>query len=143
MPQPLNRRLAMKRITSVNFEDVLQVIVGASALSVPVAFSEEAWNLGRTLPLINILFLFTLSIIFINLYSFHSIFQGDIQNRKVEYFSRTILDYSITILVVFVVLLALNHMPIISEPIVAIKRIIILSFPASMGGVVVDSFDKE
>jgi hypothetical protein len=34
-------------------------------------------------------------------------------------------------------------MPILEEPLIALKRIIILSFPASMGGVIVDGFDKE
>ena len=133
----------MKKISSVNFEDIIQVIVGASALSVPVAFSEESWNLGRTLPFSNIIFLVILSVLFINLYSFQSIFQGQIAHRIYEYLLRTIIDYGITLCVVFIVLLALNHLPIFSEPIVAIKRILIISFPASMGAVVVDSFDKE
>jgi len=34
-------------------------------------------------------------------------------------------------------------MPILTNPIVALKRVIILSFPASMVGVIVDGFDKE
>ena len=46
-------------------------------------------------------------------------------------------------MVVFVILVALNRMPLFSEPVIALKRVIILSFPASMGGVIVDSLDKE
>jgi hypothetical protein len=42
-----------------------------------------------------------------------------------------------------VVLFALNKMPIFDHPIVAMKRIILVSFPASLGGVIVDGFDKE
>lgn len=128
---------------TTNFEDIMQVVVGASALSVPVAFSEEAWNLGRTLPLQNLIFLITLSLLFINLYSFHSIFQRDVRHRIGAFLTRTLLDYGITLLVVFVVLLALNRLPLFGEPQVAIKRVLILAFPASMGAVVVDSFDKE
>ena len=45
---------------TTNFEDIIQVVVGASALSVPVAFSEEAWNLGRPLPVANIIVLVVL-----------------------------------------------------------------------------------
>lgn len=128
---------------TTNFEDVMQVVVGASALSVPVAFSEEAWNLGRTLPPQNLIFLIALSLLFINLYSFHSIFQRDIRHRITAFLTRTVVDYGITLLVVFIVLLALNRLPLLSAPLVAVKRIIILAFPASMGAVVVDSFDKE
>ena len=133
----------MSKHNTTNFEDVIQVVVGASALAVPVAFSEESWNLSRTLPIQNIVFLIFLSVSFMGLYSFHSIFQGDIKYRLTIFIYRNILDYGLTLLVVFIVLLALNRMPIISETTVAIKRVIILSFPASMGAVVVDSFDKE
>lgn len=38
---------------------------------------------------------------------------------------------------------ALNHMPTLTEPWVGYKRMVILSFPASIRAVVVDSFDKE
>lgn len=133
----------MKHLGSTNFEDVIQVIVGASALSVPVAFSEEAWDLGRSLPIANIFLLVALSLLFINLYSIHNIFQGNIRHRLLTYLSRTAIDYVITIFVVCVVLLALNHLPVLTEPVVGLKRIVILAFPASMGAVVVDSFDKE
>lgn len=133
----------MSKLNTANLEDVIQVVVGASALSVPVAFSEEAWNLSKTLPLKNILILIFLSLLFISLFSIQSIFQGNVKNRVVTLVLRTFLIYGITLCVVSIVLFSLNRLPIHSETFVAIKRIIILSFPASMGGVVVDSFDKE
>ena len=128
---------------TTNAEDIIQVIVGASAFSVPVAFSEESWNLGRTLPVQNIILLIVLSLLFTNLYSFYSIFQKNVRHRMGVFISRTLVDYGVTLLVVFVVLFALNRMPLMSEPLIALKRVLVLSFPASMGAVVVDSFDKE
>ena len=128
---------------ATNSEDIMQVIVGASALSVPVAFSEESWNLSRTLPLQNTVLLILLSLLFINLYSFYGIFQKNIRQRTSIFIYRTFIDYAVTVTVVFIILLALNRMPLLSEPLVAVKRVLILSFPASMGAVVVDSFDKE
>jgi hypothetical protein len=71
----------MSKQNTTNFEDIIQVVVGACALSVPVAFSEEAWNLGRTLPVANIIVLVALSLLFVNLYSLHNIFQGRITHR--------------------------------------------------------------
>ena len=56
---------------------------------------------------------------------------------------RIIIDYGVALAIVFIVLFALNRMPILDDPIIALKRIIILGFPASMGGVIVDGFDKE
>lgn len=133
----------MSKINEVNFEDIIQVIVGASALSVPVAFSEESWNLSYTLPIPNIIFIILLSLLFVNLYSFQGIFQSNIKHRLRVFLLRTLIDYILTLIIVGIVLLALNRLPLLSEPIIALKRIIILSFPASMGAVVVDGFDKE
>ncbi|NNF22957.1 MAG: DUF2391 family protein [Saprospiraceae bacterium] len=130
-------------IQTFNKEDFFQVIVGSAALTLPVAFSEESWNLSKTLPWGNIIFIIVLSLLFINLYSINSIFSGKINNRLSLFLLRTIIDYIITLIVVFIILLAINQMPVFSEPIIAFKRIIILSFPASMGGVIVDSLDKE
>jgi uncharacterized membrane protein len=126
-----------------NREDLFQVITGSAALTLPVAFSEESWKLSQTLPWLNIVIIIVLSLLFINLYSISSIFSGQINHRLPHFILRTIIDYIITLFVVFIILLAINRMPIISDSIIAIKRIIILSFPASMGGVIVDSLDKE
>jgi uncharacterized membrane protein len=39
---------------TINRDDIIQVIIGASALTIPVAFYEEAWKLSRTLPTVNV-----------------------------------------------------------------------------------------
>jgi len=44
--------------------DVMQIIVGASILAIPVAFTEETWNLGASLPFMNIIGLLLLSVLF-------------------------------------------------------------------------------
>jgi uncharacterized membrane protein len=128
---------------TINSEDITQVIIGASALTVPVAFSEESWRLSETLPLFNVIILLVLSLLFIGLYSIQGIFQGNVKHRLYHFILRIIIIYGVTLIVVFIILFALNRMPLIDEPIIAIKRIILLSFPASMGGVIVDGFDKE
>ncbi|EOS8342942.1 DUF2391 family protein [Vibrio vulnificus] len=128
---------------SFNFEDASQIFVGAFALAVPISFSEEAWRLGETLPIINLLMLFGLSVIFLTLYTYESVFQRNIVERKLVFILRIIVAYLMTALVVVLVLFCINKLPLISEPLVALKRVIIISMPASMGAIVVDSFDKE
>jgi hypothetical protein len=44
---------------------------------------------------------------------------------------------------VALVLLSLDKFPVISDPVIALKRLIIITMPASMGAIIVDSFDKE
>ena len=99
-----------------NSEDASQVAIGAFALAVPISFSEEAWKLGETLPLIN-LFLFFLI--------------------------RIVIAYLIAALVVSLVLIALNKFPLLAEPAIALKRLVVITMPTSMGAIIADSFDKE
>lgn len=131
------------RKENINLEDIIQVAIGSAALTIPVAFSEESWRLSETLPTLNLIVIILLSLFFINIYSFQGIFQGQVKHRLSHFVLRTIIDYMVTFLVVLIILFALNRMPIFEEPLIAFKRIIILSFPASMGGVIVDGFDKE
>jgi len=128
---------------SFNFEDASQIFVGAFALAVPISFSEEAWRLGETLPTQNLLLLLTLSVLFLTIYTYGSVFQKDVKTRKLVFVFRIIIAYVMTAFVVALVLFCLNKLPIIDDPITALKRIIVITMPASMGAIVVDSFDKE
>ena len=126
-----------------NLEDASQITIGAFALAIPISFSEEAWKLSETLPLFNLFLLLFLSIVFLSFYTYQSIFQADIKYKKVAFVFRVFIAYFIAFLVVSLILLAINKWPIIDETILAIKRIIIISMPASMGAIIVDGFDKE
>lgn len=129
--------------SSFNFEDIIQICVGAFALAVPISFSEEAWQLAQTLPFTNLLLLLSLSFLFLSLYTFESVFQRNIHTRRLLFVSRIIFAYVITFFIVALVLLSINKLPLLTEPLVALKRIVVISMPASMGAIIVDSFDKE
>ena len=128
---------------SFNLEDASQVTIGAFALAVPVSFSEEAWKLGESLPLLNLFLVFILSVVFLGLFAYKSVFQSDIKYRVPVFLLRIVIAYLIAALVVSLVLIALDKFPLISEPMVALKRLIVIAMPASMGAIIVDSFDKE
>lgn len=128
---------------SFNMEDASQVCVGAFALAVPISFSEEAWQLGTSLPLANLLLLLTLSLGFLGVFAYESVFQRDVQRRIPAFVLRIVIAYAITALVVGFVLLALDKLPLLDEPLVSLKRIVVIAMPASMGAIIVDSFDKE
>ncbi len=128
---------------SFNMEDVSQVCVGAFALAVPISFSEEAWHLAETLPTTNLLLLMSLSLCFLGVYAYQSVFQRNIKKRVPVFIFRILVAYSLAAFVVAMVLLALDKLPLLTEPALSIKRIIVITMPASMGAIVVDSFDKE
>ncbi len=128
---------------SFNTEDASQVFVGAFALAVPISFSEEAWQLGETLPFTNLILLFVLSVLFLSLFTYQNVFQGNVKSRLAVFLFRIVVAYLMTALVVGLVLLCLDKLPLLGDPVISLKRIIIITMPASMGAIVVDSFDKE
>lgn len=124
-------------------EDASQVILGSFSLAVPVAFTEEAWQLGETLPAFNLLLIVLLSLFVLALFAYYGIFLGNIRNNVGKFFGRLLLAYGSALLVVMVVLIAIDKFPLFEDPMVAIKRMLIVGMPSSMGALVVDSFDKE
>ncbi|WP_027696583.1 DUF2391 family protein [Vibrio litoralis] len=126
-----------------NLEDASQVIIGAFTLAVPISFSEEAWDLSKTLPLENVIMLFIISIIFLGFFAYQSVFQSDVKRRMSAFILRIVIAYLLTIFVVALVLFSLDKLPLQTEPLLAFKRLILIAMPASMGAIVVDSFDKE
>jgi uncharacterized membrane protein len=128
---------------SFNVEDASQVFVGAFALAVPISFSEEAWRLGETLPFRNLLMLFGLSVVFLAIFTYQSVFQKNVKTRMSVFIFRIVVAYLMTALVVGLVLLCLDKLPFLDDPITSFKRIIVITMPASMGAIIVDSFDKE
>ncbi|EGA71125.1 hypothetical protein VISI1226_06373 [Vibrio sinaloensis DSM 21326] len=126
-----------------NVEDAGQIFVGAFALAVPISFSEEAWRLGETLPIGNLMMLVSLSLIFLSLYTYESVFQRNVSQRKGVFVFRIVSAYLMAALVVALVLLCIDKLPILSDPYTSLRRVIVIAMPASMGAIVVDSFDKE
>ncbi|MGR5208217.1 DUF2391 family protein [Vibrio sp. PNB23_22_7] len=122
-----------------NLEDASQVLVGAFTLAVPISFSEEAWRLGENLPMFNLLMLFSLSVLFLGFFAYQSVFQSNIRTRISVFIFRVV----IAAVVVALVLFCINKLPFITDPFTAFKRVIVITMPASMGAIVVDSFDKE
>ena len=95
------------------------------------------------MPNANLLLISILSLFFIAIYSYQGIYEGSVPRRKTVFIIRILINYIITCIVVAIVLLSLNRLPLLSDTLLAIKRIIIVAFPASMGAVVVDGLDKE
>ena len=128
---------------SFNMEDISQIVVGSAALAIPVSFSEEAWNIGASLPFTNLLTVFFISVVFLSFFAYQSIFQADIKYRVAVFVARIFFAYIIALLVVALILFSLDKFPLFSDPILAIKRLIVVGMPASMGAIIVDGFDKE
>ncbi len=120
------------------FRDLLQVIVGAAILAIPLAFTEETWVLGEVLPLINVLILAVISLILIAVFVYFNFYRYNFNNHKQEYIKRVLLTYLSSLIVVGLVLTVIEKCPWGTDNLLAFKRIIIVSFPASMSATISD-----
>lgn len=119
--------------------DLMQVIVGASILAVPVAFTEETWVLGDKLPLENVLILSLISVLFISGFVFFNFYRFAFKGHALEYFKRVASIYIFSLLVVAMILTIIQKCPWQQDHLLAIKRILIVAFPASMSAAVSDT----
>ena len=118
--------------------DFMQVMVGASILAVPVAFTEETWNLGESLPILNIFGLMLLSIIFISAFVYYNYYRGKMKENRKEFVKRVFTTYFMSFLVVTLILTLIERAPWSNDLILAFSRTVIVTFPASMSASVAD-----
>lgn len=118
--------------------DIVQIIIGAMILAIPVGFTEEVWVLGATLPLINVLSLFFLSLIFLSIFVYYNYYRNQMKEHKIEFLKRVSSTYFFSFLVVALFLTIIQKAPWQVDWVLACKRVILVSFPASMSAAVAD-----
>src|SRR3989338_5307050 len=98
-------------IPQFDYRDVLQIMVGASILSIPVGFTQEAWDLGGNLPAANILGLFFLSVVFIAMFTHYHYHKHLPKHHTNIFIKRVIATYLIAFLIVAVILTLIGVAP--------------------------------
>jgi uncharacterized membrane protein len=122
--------------TRFGIKNIMQAIVGAVILAIPIGFTEETWRLGETLPLWNVILLLFLSIAFIGLFAYRN-FSRNVPNFYWYDLAKRILwNYVIAFLVVAVLLSIIQRAPWSGDFILALKRTIIVAFPASLSATI-------
>lgn len=119
--------------------DLVQIIVGASILAIPVGFTEETWDLGARLPLRNVLALVALSLLFIGAYVYFNFYRRMLRDYVFEFAKRVIAIYLLSLLVVGTLLTIIDKAPWSMNPLLAFKRTVIVGFPASMSAAFADT----
>ena len=120
-------------------KDILQVILGASLLAMPIGFTEETWQLGETLPIFNALLLLVLSIVFIGTFTYHHYHRHLDKVHWQEFRKRVIFTYLLSFLVVAVILTIIQKAPWQTDFLIAIKRTLIVTFPCSVSAAFADT----
>ena len=123
-----------------HLKDVLQVIIGASILIIPVGFTREVWELGELLPIANVLGFVFLSLLFISLFTYyHYHREHGLKKHHKHFIKRVFFTYVLAFFVVAIFLTLIQKTPWQTDWIVAFKRIVLVTFPASMSGTIADA----
>jgi uncharacterized membrane protein len=122
-----------------SFKNLIQVVVGATILAIPVAFTEETWRLGESLPAVNVFGLFVLSILFISLFAYRNYRKRGIPFFADDFFVRIIATYVFAFIVVAVVMTLIQRTPWGVDWMLVVKRIVIVTFPACMSATIADT----
>ncbi len=125
-------------MVEVRARDVMQMMVGASILAIPVGFTEETWTLGTTLPFRNVLALAFVSLLFISAFVYFNFYRFHLKGYHWEFIKRVVGIYGVALMVVAVLLTIIDKCPWGIDNLVAMKRVIIVAFPASMSAAVSD-----
>lgn len=127
----------------VNLEDIVQVCFGSAILAIPIAFTEEAWKMSGNIPQFKIILIFFTSIFLNACFIYYGVYEGIIKGKFFRFISRVIINYGLTCFTVAYILFLLDILTITSHFTSWVFQIVLISFPASLSGAIVDSFDKE
>lgn len=121
--------------------DLMQIIAGSTILAVPVAFTAEVWSLGDTLPLLNVIILGVISIVLIATYVYYNFYRDLLKNYIGQFIKRVFAIYLISLILVSILLTIIQVAPWTTDFLLALKRTIIVGFPASMSATISDAID--
>jgi uncharacterized membrane protein len=119
--------------------NVLQAIIGATLLAIPIGLTEETWKLGETLPLWNIFIILLVSLLFITLFAYRNLRKNTSNFVWHELTKRVFINYLISFIVVAILLTVIQKTPWGTDFILSFKRTIIVTFPASLSATIAGS----
>lgn len=132
-------KLVKPVMTEFYLRDVVQVIVGATILAIPVAFTEEVWMLGKKLPWVNVYALILVSLFFISIFVYNNYYTGVLGKNWFNFIKRVASTYFLSLIVVTFLMTIIDQASWQESWELSLKQIFIITFPASMSAVVSDS----
>lgn len=123
----------------LKIRDILQIIVGSSILAVPVAFTQEVWDMGGELAWLNTIILSLVCMLFIAAFTYFSAYRNHLKYFRWEFVKRVLTSFFLSLLVVGFLLTIVDKCPWFTDFDVALKRALIGTFPASLSATLTDS----
>lgn len=126
-------------IPKFKLKDILQIIIGATVLAIPVGFTQETWDLGATLPMANILGIVAITLTFISLFTYYHYHRQSGKDYIGEFAKRVVFTYILSFGVVAILLTLIQQAPWEISPETAFGRVAIVTLPSAMSAVITDT----
>jgi uncharacterized membrane protein len=126
-------------MVELRLHDVVQIVVGAAILAIPVGFTQEVWELGRTLPALNVWLVVAVSVVFVAVFVRIHFYRGYLQQFVAEYAKRVAVIYGLALLVSALLLTLIQQCPWGTDFALALRRVVIVALPASLSATVTDA----
>jgi len=123
----------------VHVRDIVEVAVGSCVMAFPVAVTEEIWNLSESMSFFRVGLVLLGSLFFLGLFTYATYYHGALEGYERSFITRVLSSYFNTLIVCALILLVLDKFPLSSQTAVAVKRVILVGFPACFSATVVDS----
>lgn len=130
-------------VVEFDIHDLIQVIIGASIIAVPIAFTQETWAFGEVLPLLNIFIIMGLTIFFISIFTYFHYHKEHLHsNPKYHIFElvkRVAVTYVFSFIMVSLLLSLLQINSWGTDALLSFKRAVVVTFPSAMGAAISDT----
>jgi uncharacterized membrane protein len=135
----VEHRVVMPLGVEFGLRDLAEIVVGATVLAIPVGYTEEVWLLGESLSNLHAILIVLVSLMFTAAFTYTVFYRDHFKGFEDEFIKRLASSYLVTLTVAAVVLLLVDKLPLFADPGVAIRRSILVAFPATFSATVVDS----
>jgi len=119
--------------------DVAQIVVGACVMAFPVATTGEVWDLGEQLSILRVLLFAVASMFFLGVMVFLLHHHKGAPSDRRTFLLRVLSTYVLTLVIAAALLFGVDKLELLTAPLVSLKRVILVAFPASFAATVVDS----
>jgi len=119
-------------------KDLAQMIIGAGALALPVAMSQDTWEIAKGLSPGDIAALACTSVLLIAGFVYAAYFRGGLREHWPNFLGRVLSIYGLTWIISSVSLLLVNQAPWLTDSTLALSETVLVSLPASFAATIVD-----
>ncbi len=124
---------------SLRGRDIAELAIGACIMAFPLAVTEEVWNLSAELSLGRSLLIAFGTLLVVAVLVWMLFYHGQAPEDRRHFFWRVLAAYGLALLIAALLLAGIDRLTLLSDPVLALKRTILVAFPASFAATAVDS----